>query len=188
MSFFCDTKFIIIIHVFLLSFFLQVTDFYHDNHNYLDISIRIVVVTAIEKYKSEKENAESIEILRRDVLNSIYYFLFLDYSHSHSYHLPRTVQKILLYYWTFWCRMKSILQSVISKSRSLVEDIDTNVVKCFNSVVAKIVGGKRINFSFPRGYRARSALLQFWLLIIWYQMFKFFVKFETIDIKYSSRR
>ncbi|GBP69097.1 hypothetical protein EVAR_87376_1 [Eumeta japonica] len=46
---------------------------------------------------------------------------------------------------------------------SLLEDVDTNVVERFNSVVAKIVGGKRINFSLRRGYRARcsAAVLSF---------------------------
>lgn len=42
----------------------------------------------------------------------------------------------------FWFRIKTITGSVLSKSRSLLEDVDTNVVERFNSIVAKFVGGK----------------------------------------------
>lgn len=55
---------------------------------------------------------------------------------------------------TFWFRIQTILQSLLSKSRSLLEDVDTNSVERFNSVIAKVVGGKRSNFSLRQGYRA----------------------------------
>jgi putative phage-type endonuclease len=40
-------------------------------------------------------------------------------------------------------------------SRSLLHDIDSNVIEQFDSIVAKFVGGKRINYSKGRSYRAR---------------------------------
>ncbi|KAJ8720601.1 hypothetical protein PYW08_006066 [Mythimna loreyi] len=34
-----------------------------------------------------------------------------------------------------------------SKSRSLIEDVNTNTEECFNSIIAELTGGKRINFA-----------------------------------------
>lgn len=61
----------------------------------------------------------------------------------------------------FWFRIQSIIQSVASKSRSLLEDVDTNTVERFNSAIAKVIGGKRINFSLRQEYRARCNALVF---------------------------
>lgn len=46
---------------------------------------------------------------------------------------------------TFAFRINAIVSSLAAKSRSLIEDVDTNTVECFNSVIAKI-GGKMIKF------------------------------------------
>lgn len=51
---------------------------------------------------------------------------------------------------TFWFRLKVILNSVAETSRSLLEDVDTNAVERFNSIIAKFFGGKRINFAQAR--------------------------------------
>lgn len=48
---------------------------------------------------------------------------------------------------SFIFRINAIVSNVAAKSRSLIEDVDTNTVECFNSVIAKFIGGKRINFS-----------------------------------------
>ncbi|CAG4930765.1 unnamed protein product [Parnassius apollo] len=48
-------------------------------------------------------------------------------------------------------------RTVASKSQSLVEDVDTNAAERFNSVIAKMVGGKRIIFCLRRGYQERCA-------------------------------
>lgn len=55
----------------------------------------------------------------------------------------------------FW--VNAIKNTVASKARSLVENVDTNSVERFNSIVAKLVGGKRINFSQRNGYQGRCA-------------------------------
>ena len=54
-------------------------------------------------------------------------------------------------------RINAIVSNVAAKSRSLIEDVDTNTVECFNSVIAKFIGGKRINFSFKGGYQERCS-------------------------------
>lgn len=58
---------------------------------------------------------------------------------------------------TFWFRLKVIIGTTASKSQSPVEDVDTNSAERFNSVIAKFVGGKRVNFSFRRAYKSRCA-------------------------------
>ncbi|CAG4932894.1 unnamed protein product [Parnassius apollo] len=58
---------------------------------------------------------------------------------------------------TFWFRLKVIIGNVASKSQSLVEDVDTNATERFNSVIAKMVGGKCTNFCLRRGYQGRCA-------------------------------
>lgn len=45
---------------------------------------------------------------------------------------------------------------ILRNAKSLLKDVDSNSVEQFNNVVAKVVGGKRINFSLKRSYRARS--------------------------------
>lgn len=60
-------------------------------------------------------------------------------------------------------RLNTIISSISNHSRSLLEDVDSNVVEQFNSIIAKFVGGKRINFSQRRSYTGRcmAALVAF---------------------------
>ncbi|KAF2888058.1 hypothetical protein ILUMI_18114 [Ignelater luminosus] len=44
-------------------------------------------------------------------------------------------------------KLAFIIHSLELNVRSLIQDVDSNVVEHFNSTVAKFVGGKRINFS-----------------------------------------
>ncbi|CAG5053168.1 unnamed protein product [Parnassius apollo] len=53
--------------------------------------------------------------------------------------------------------INAIVSSIAAKSRSLIEDVDTNNVECFNSVIAKFIGGKRINFALKGGYQGRCS-------------------------------
>lgn len=58
---------------------------------------------------------------------------------------------------SLWQRVKMLAANVASHSRSLIEDVDSNVVEQFNGVIAKLVGGKRINYTQRRGYQARCS-------------------------------
>lgn len=51
-----------------------------------------------------------------------------------------------------WHRIKFIVNTVAAKARSLMHNSDSNKVESFNSIIAKFVGGKRINFSLRQGY------------------------------------
>lgn len=42
-----------------------------------------------------------------------------------------------------------------NNSGSLLHDVDTNAAETYNSVVAKFVGGKRLNFSLKGSYEVR---------------------------------
>jgi hypothetical protein len=52
-------------------------------------------------------------------------------------------------------KLSVTIQSLSVHSRSLLHDIDSNVVEQFHSIVAKFVEGKCINYSTKRSYRAR---------------------------------
>lgn len=58
---------------------------------------------------------------------------------------------------SLWQRIKINAANGTSHSRSLIEDVDSNAVEQFNSVIAKLVCGKRINYSQRRGYQTRCA-------------------------------
>lgn len=54
-----------------------------------------------------------------------------------------------------WQKIKTLVAQLADKAHSLIEDVDSNVVERFNGVIAKLVGGKRINYSQRRSYQAR---------------------------------
>jgi len=40
-------------------------------------------------------------------------------------------------------------------SRSLMHNVDSNVVESLNGIIAKLIGGKRVNFDMNRSYQGR---------------------------------
>lgn len=50
------------------------------------------------------------------------------------------------------------LNRLTQNSESLIEDVDSNISEKFNSIVAKFVGGKRINYSAGPSYKDRCLL------------------------------
>lgn len=54
-----------------------------------------------------------------------------------------------------WQRIDFPVQGVAAHSRSLIHDVDSNRAENFHSLVAKFVGGKRINFSKKNSYQVR---------------------------------
>lgn len=121
------------------------------------MSIRKVVVASVKPFKSGKDKPEAVANFRKEVQNSIYH-AFGNHENCKDFYCSKekTIQSNMeIKNTTFWFRILTILQSLTAKSRSMLEDVDTNAVERFNSVIAKVVGGKRINFSLRRGYRAR---------------------------------
>lgn len=53
-------------------------------------------------------------------------------------------------------KFTGIIKSIVSKSNSLIFDVDKNVCEQFHNNVAKCVGGKRVNFTLSNSYEART--------------------------------
>lgn len=51
--------------------------------------------------------------------------------------------------------MMVVLDRVARNAESLIFNMDNNAAECYNSIVAKFVGGKRINFSGKGSYQTR---------------------------------
>lgn len=47
-----------------------------------------------------------------------------------------------------------IMSYVAAHAPSLIHDIDSNSVERYNSIVAKLIGGKRVNYSRRGSYQA----------------------------------
>ncbi|XP_038218891.1 uncharacterized protein LOC119837392 [Zerene cesonia] len=119
------------------------------------MTIRKVITSSIKENKQQIHNRdESIKNIHADICNPINhgfgdhrsckdYYCNKDKSFEDSV-IPQIENSV------FWFRVRVIINSVASNSRSLYEDVDTNTVERLNSVIAKFVGGKRINFSFRR--------------------------------------
>lgn len=102
---------------------------------------------------------EGVDNIYRDITNAAHHALG-DHRQCHTRYCAKeksiassTIAEVE--HSALWFRLKVILQSVASKSRSLLEDVDTNSVERFNSIIAKFVGGKRINFTTRRAYQSR---------------------------------
>lgn len=54
----------------------------------------------------------------------------------------------------------TLINRLARHTRSLILDVDSNAVERFNSIVAKMVGGKRINFASGQSYRYRCHTAQ----------------------------
>lgn len=102
---------------------------------------------------------EGVNNIYHDITNAAYHALG-DHRQCHTRYCTKeksiacsTIAQIE--HSALWFRLKVILQSVASKCRSLLEDVDTNPVERFNNIVAKFMGGKRVNFTTRRAYQSR---------------------------------
>lgn len=126
------------------------------------MSMRKMIVKSIKHHhKSNASKNVSITKLHNDIKNSMTH-AYGDHRLCEEYNCTKekgitgsTVDFVKNS--TFLFRMNAIIATAANKARSLIENVDTNSVERFNSVVAKFVGGKRINFSQRRGYQARCA-------------------------------
>ncbi|CAB3257324.1 unnamed protein product [Arctia plantaginis] len=126
------------------------------------MSIRKVITTSIKENRQQINNRdEAIKHLHEDICNSINH-AFGDHRSCKDFYcnkeksfnenvIPQIENSI------FWFRVRVVINSVASKSRSLLENVDTNTVERLNSVIAKFVGGKRINWSLRRSYQSRCS-------------------------------
>lgn len=120
------------------------------------LAIRCTIVKAIKKHK----NNSDVELLFAEILQS-HMHAFGNHANCKAYFCTKVGEvnenKVSDGFFTssLWQRIDFILQGVAAHSRSLIYDVDSNRVENFHSVVAKYVGGKRINFSKKNSYQLR---------------------------------
>lgn len=120
------------------------------------LAIRCTIVKAIKQHK----NYSDVEFLFDDILRC-HTHAFGDHTKCKAYFCTKVGEvdknKVSDGFFTsaLWQRINFIMQSVAAHSRSLIYDLDSNRVENVHSVVAKYVGGKRINFSKKKSYSLR---------------------------------
>lgn len=125
------------------------------------MTMRKAIVKCIKYHKSsENPRNVAISILHNDIVNSMPH-AYGDHKMCQSYYCEKKdnenneLKKVQNSTYAF--RINAIVSSVAAKSRSLIEDVDTNIVECFNSVIAKFIGGKRTNLAQKQGYQGRCS-------------------------------
>ncbi|RVE52850.1 hypothetical protein evm_002507 [Chilo suppressalis] len=134
--------------------------------------LRRTIRKIIQHYKSDSESQ------RRCNIEPLYNDLLLAHPHTFGDHSrckasfctvmnksdgnPETVDK-QFFTSTLWSRICLIMSNVASNAPSLIHDVDSNLVERFNSIVAKLAGGKRTNLSLRGSYQTRcqAAIVSF---------------------------
>lgn len=124
------------------------------------MTMRKVIVKSIRHHNSsESPRNTAISVLNRDVINSVAH-AYGDHTMCQNYYCNKEKNDNnfkIIQNSTFLFRVNAIISNVAAKSRSLIENVDTNTVECFNNVIAKFIGGKRVNFALRRGYQGRCS-------------------------------
>lgn len=128
-------------------------------------------ITSAVKYRKKMncDLKDKIAFLKKDVENSIFH-TFGNHKNCASYFCNKqnedhrdSVISEMAKCTEFFEKIQSIISRVSQHARSLIYDVDSNIVEQFHSIVAKFVGGKRINYSKGRSYQSRcfGAVLSF---------------------------
>lgn len=123
------------------------------------LKARKYVCDAIKYHGAQKSSkSENIRKLHQDIMVSV--------SHAFGSHVncnknictdQTSPQFRNIFNTLLWQRIRLTVGNVASQARSLIENVDSNVVERFNGVIAKFVGGKRINYAQKRSYQSRCA-------------------------------
>ncbi|KAL5242878.1 hypothetical protein ACI65C_010288 [Semiaphis heraclei] len=122
------------------------------------LRLRRGIVSAI-KYRRQNKNTEND--LRNDILNSIDH-AFGQHDKCASYFCDKVedvnyLEKIKSTDPNFYSNIMQPVRYLARNSRSLLQNVDSNVVESLNGIIAKLIGGKRINFAMSRSYQGRVA-------------------------------
>lgn len=127
------------------------------------LRLRRGIVSAI-KYRRQNKNTENY--LRNDILNSIDHVFgqhdkcasyFCDYKDKDKDNDVNYLEKIKSTDSNFYSNIMQPVRYLARNSRSLLQNVDSNVVESLNGIIAKLIGGKRINFAMSRSYQGRVA-------------------------------
>lgn len=124
------------------------------------LRLRRSITSAINHRISESGSTDSkIRNLNKDIINSIKH-VFGDHITCDDYYCNRADEKSYiqdLKSCNLFSKLSQHCSRLASHSRSLIYNVDSNIAETYNSVVAKMVGGKRINFSTKQSYAGRCA-------------------------------
>ncbi|CAH2083550.1 unnamed protein product [Euphydryas editha] len=120
--------------------------------------LRTAVRAAI-RYRQQDDGSDSnkIENLQKDIINSPLH-IFGDHLECQSYYCTNERKKepnIVPLIPTLLLKLKKNASQLAYNSRSLLHCYTNNRAEQFNSIVAKMVGGKRVNFSLKNSYTTR---------------------------------
>lgn len=114
---------------------------------------------AINQHKLKSDTEHSTAELKADIENSVNH-VFGSHDECRSYYCQRKDERNYLLeinQTAFYDKIRQYNKYLANNSRSLIFDVDSNAVEQFNAVVAKFVGGKRINYSLNKSYNARCS-------------------------------
>jgi len=130
------------------------------------LRIRKGIVTAI-KYR--KENKHSEIDLQNDILNCVdhvfgqhtkcaaYFCETVNDTNITNAQCTNFTEKIKATDPNFYSTIMKHIRYLARHSRSLIENVDSNVVESLNGIIAKLIGGKRVNCAMSGSYQGRCS-------------------------------
>lgn len=121
------------------------------------LQIRKGIVSAIMYRKS---NGHSPNDLRNDITNCIYH-IFGHHKNCASYFCENNqsdidyIEKIKSTDQEFFCSIMRHMRNLARHNESLLQNVDNNIVESYNAIIAKVIGGKRINYAMGKSYSGR---------------------------------
>ncbi|KAE9522691.1 hypothetical protein AGLY_016913 [Aphis glycines] len=120
------------------------------------LRLRKGIISAIQYRRKNKDNDND---LRNDILNSIDH-IFGQHNKCPSYFCNNEntinyLEKIKATDSLFYYNLMQPVRYLARHSRSLMHNVDSNVVESLNGIIAKLIGGKRVNFVMNRSYQGR---------------------------------
>ncbi|KAF4530437.1 hypothetical protein B566_EDAN018090, partial [Ephemera danica] len=128
------------------------------------MKMRNAVTKASEHHRDQDCDDETkVNNLRRDIVNSIYH-IFGDHSKCQSYYCsgskPNETNIIKDFQTSgMMKKLQGIIWDLAKHSRSLIHNVDSNLVEQAFSLVAKLVGGKRTNVAHTYKARCSAAVI-----------------------------
>lgn len=126
------------------------------------MKLRRYVVRSI-KLRKHAEDSQDVKIsnLNGDIYNALHHALG-NHTNCVDQICPATDKLDIdvtqsLQNTALWLKMSQSISYLASNAKSLIFDVDSNIAETFNSVIAKYVGGKRINFTLRNSYQERCS-------------------------------
>lgn len=106
--------------------------------------MRSVIKKAIEKNKND--GSPNVQNLFEDILLS-HHHAFGNHMQCKSYFCnSQTDSQTDFFSGSLWQRICLLIQNIAAHARSLIHDVNSNIVERFHSIIAKYIGGKELIF------------------------------------------